>query len=463
MAWFAAFEAERVRELADLGLRAVVGNFASGGPDLPLWSAFLPALDAAEKHAGWLGLQEHGAPWLWWLVGPHQPTGAAKPELRDEPLRLTGWTTLRHRLVIERALRPNGIESLPIIITSLRLDRGDVGDASYTAGPWTTLHDFWRGHDGAEDPIPYWRESDGEGARDPARYLAEQLAWYDNEIQRDPAVVGAAVGILGADERQAAYELAGTAASTWLVEHLRAARPFGSDGAITTAAHGLRLIPRGPEPTRLTRENLLDRRGFDEGWVEDFDLTQELAAPQGWTLRIVEGIATSAGVEALPAFGRPFSTLLSSVDVRPAERERLFGGAPYVWRLAARTPFHAALEQSVSGLVPGLCYCVAVRVVADPIVRDQPRVVYAPDQGASETRLSVFEGIDPSLPCDEGALATTTWQTGEALPFGRAGALTVAFTAPADAVTVRLEIRSRYALPLAAWHVQAPTLTPDAA
>ncbi len=75
----------------------------------------------------------------------------------------------------------------------------------------------------------------------------------------------------------------------------------------------------------------------------------------------------------------------------------------------------------------------------------------------------MFEGIDPSLPCDEGALATTTWQTGEALPFGRAGALTVAFTAPADAVTVRLEIRSRYALPLATWHVQAPTLTPDAA
>ncbi len=170
MAWFAAFEAERVRELADLGLRAVVGNFASGGPDLPLWSAFLPALDAAENHAGWLGLQEHGAPWLWWLVGPHQPAGAAKPELRDEPARLTGWTTLRHRLVIERALRPNGIESLPIIITSLRLDRGDVGDASYTAGPWTMLHDFWRGYDGAEDPIPYWRESDGEGARDPARY-----------------------------------------------------------------------------------------------------------------------------------------------------------------------------------------------------------------------------------------------------------------------------------------------------
>ena len=36
------------------------------------------------------------------------------------------------------------------------------------------------------------------------------------------------------------------------------------------------------------------------------------------------------------------------------------------------------------------------------------------------------------------------------------------FSAPAEAVTVRVEIRSRYALSLAAWHVQPPMLAPEA-
>ncbi len=458
MAWYAAFEAERVQELADLGLRAVVGNFATGGPDLPLWSAFLPALDAAERNAGWLGLHEHSGPWLWWLAGPHQPADGPAPTLRDEPQRLAGWATLRHRLVEERVFRPNGIEALPIVITSLRIDRLDAGGGPHPGAPWTQLTEFWSGHDGAADPIAYWRDA---AERDPALYVAEQLAWYDSEIQRDPIVVGAAVGIVGADERHAAYELADTAASTWLIDHIRDTKPFGSSGP-ASASPAPRLVPRGPEPPRLSRDNLLDRRGFDEGWVEDFDLTQELAAPLGWRLRFVEGVVPAEGEDAaLPAFGRPFATLLNTTDVRPAERERLFGGGPYVWRVAARTPFHVALDQTVPGLVPGLSYRVTVRLVADPVVRDQPRLVYAPDLCASETRLSMIAGADPVFPRQGETIGTSAWQTGESLPFGRAGSLAIAFTAPADAVTVRLEIRSRYALPLAAWHVQAPTLTPD--
>lgn len=458
MAWYATFEAERVRRLADFGLKAVVGNFATGGPDLPLWSAFLPALDAAEQHAGWLGLQEHSGPWLWWLAGPHQPADGPTPTLRDEPQRLAGWTTLRHRFVDERVFRPNGLESLPIVITSLRLDRLDAGGGPHTGAPWTLLTEFWRGHDGAADPIAYWRDT---AERDPALYVAEQLAWYDSEIQRDPVVVGAAVGIVGADERHAAYDLADTAASVWLVEHIRNAKPYGLSG-LAASTPSPRLVPRGPEPPRLSRDNLLDKRGFEEGRVEDFDLTQELAAPLGWRLRVVEGVVQGQGEDpALPAFGRPFATLLNTTDVRPAERERLFGGGPYVWKVAARAPFHVALDQVVPGLVPGLTYRATVRLVADPVVRDQPRLVYAPDLCASETRLSVIEGAEPAFPREAETIGTSTWQTGEALPFGRAGSLTLAFTAPADAVTIRLELRTRYALPLAAWYVQAPTLSPD--
>ena len=36
MAWYAAFESERVRLLAEQGLRACIGNFSVGNPDLPL-------------------------------------------------------------------------------------------------------------------------------------------------------------------------------------------------------------------------------------------------------------------------------------------------------------------------------------------------------------------------------------------------------------------------------------------
>lgn len=458
MAWYAAFEAERVRALAELGLRAVVGNFASGGPDLPLWSAFLPALDAVEAHAGFLGLQEHSAPWLWWLSGPHQPQGLRTPETGADALLASGWTTLRYRLVRERALRPNGLEGLPIVITSLRLDRNAPTDAEHPAGPWLDLQAFWREHDGAADPIPYWRDTEGDGARDPARYLAEQLAWYDAEIQRDPEVFGAAVGIVGADARHADYELAGTPVTAHIEAHLRDARPFGTGGV--AAAPAPRLVPRGPELPRMTRENLLDHRGFDEGWVEDFDLSQELAAPLGWRLLYVDGRPTPADAD-LPAMGRPFTTLLGSLDVRPAERPRLFAGAPYVWRVAARTPFHVALEQTLSGLVPGMRYAVAARAIAEPIVRDQPRVVYAPDRAASEMIVSVLAGERPAFPTTAEPLATTDWLTGDALPFGRYGALAISFVAPADAVTVRFEIRSRYALPLGAWHLQPPTLTPE--
>lgn len=457
MAWYAAFEAERVNALAELGLRAVVGNFASGGPDLPLWSAFLPALDAAETHAGWLGLQEHSAPWLWSLTGARQPVGSPAPELKEDSSALTGWTTLRYRLVRERALRPNGLDALPIIITSLRLDRIAAGDPDRPTGPWTELLDFWREQDGEADPIPYWRAA--AETRDPARYIAEQLAWYDGEIQRDPQVVGAVVGIVGADDAHAAYELAGTPVSDYLVDHLRTARPFGSAGVATLPAP--RLVPRGPELPRLTRENLLDRRGFDEGWVEDADVSQELAVPLGWRLRHVEGKPASAEID-LPAFGRPFATLLGSTDVRAAERPRLFAGVPYVWRVASRTPLHVALEQVVQGLVPGMRYAFSARVMAEPIVRDQPRVVYAPDQAASELRCSILNGAVADFPTEAEPLATSGWLTGEAVDFGRYGDLRAVFSAPAEAVTVRVEIRSRYALSLAAWHVQPPILAPEA-
>jgi len=69
MRWYAGFEAERVRILADMGLRAVVGNFSTGYPEVEndnrLWEEFLPALEAAHEHKGFLGLHEYSGPFMW--------------------------------------------------------------------------------------------------------------------------------------------------------------------------------------------------------------------------------------------------------------------------------------------------------------------------------------------------------------------------------------------------------------
>ncbi|MGD8474077.1 MAG: twin-arginine translocation signal domain-containing protein, partial [Anaerolineae bacterium] len=65
MANLAQLEVERVRLLADRGVRAVVGNFGTGRPPLDWWPAFRPALEAAHRHSGYLGLHEYSAPTIW--------------------------------------------------------------------------------------------------------------------------------------------------------------------------------------------------------------------------------------------------------------------------------------------------------------------------------------------------------------------------------------------------------------
>jgi hypothetical protein len=49
---YAAFEAERVRLLAGIGVRAAVGGFSVGNPHVDLMPYFQPALDAAKENGG---------------------------------------------------------------------------------------------------------------------------------------------------------------------------------------------------------------------------------------------------------------------------------------------------------------------------------------------------------------------------------------------------------------------------
>ncbi|MFH1086815.1 MAG: hypothetical protein V1772_13765, partial [Chloroflexota bacterium] len=52
MAWYGAFEAERVRAMAEQGLKAAVGSFSTGVPEWDEFEAFLPAIVAARQHGG---------------------------------------------------------------------------------------------------------------------------------------------------------------------------------------------------------------------------------------------------------------------------------------------------------------------------------------------------------------------------------------------------------------------------
>lgn len=112
MAWYAQVEALRTRKLRDLGRRSVVGQFATGNPDItgveppgsdPLgwWKAFRPALDAVKECKGFLGL--HG----YWQDRLRFGLDANGED----------FNTFRYRKVHRIYLEPNGFGDLPIIQT----------------------------------------------------------------------------------------------------------------------------------------------------------------------------------------------------------------------------------------------------------------------------------------------------------------------------------------------------------
>jgi len=189
VSWFAALESERVRSMAEHGLKACIGNFSTGTPELDhRWEAFLPAVETAIEHGGILGLHEFSAPFMQFAFGSHQ----ANPESNqgDE-----GWLTGRYRKVWRQFLQPKGLE-IPIAITAGGIDGNALADvpwrpANSIRGGWRAFRDWWReqGHEDAE------------------AYYLEQLAWYDREIGRDEYVIGMAIYMVGEDADS--FDLAG--------------------------------------------------------------------------------------------------------------------------------------------------------------------------------------------------------------------------------------------------------------
>jgi hypothetical protein len=176
MSWYAQFEIERMKLMAQHGLRCVLGNFAAGTPPLELWPAFLPAIREGLKFKAILGLHEYSCPWLWWMTGSYQIDPDA--DEGDE-----GWTTLRYRKVYRQYLSPNDLGHMPLAITECGLDPmvGPQPPGS-PGGAWRDLGRFWREHDNEPDA---------------ADYYYRQLVWYDEELQKDDYVVGATIFTFG--------------------------------------------------------------------------------------------------------------------------------------------------------------------------------------------------------------------------------------------------------------------------
>lgn len=200
MAWYAQFEVERMRLMTAEGLRCVIGNFASGAPILSQWPAFLPALAAAQVHQAILGLHEYSCPLMWWMTGDHQ----LNP---DEHEGDEGWTTLRYRKVYRQHLIPNGYGDVPLVITECGIDPlvNPKPPEAGVGGTWKQLGHYWAMHHNEHDKEDFY---------------FRQLVWYDNELQKDDFVLGAAVFTWGSFGLPwSGFDIAGTDVARKLVTY----------------------------------------------------------------------------------------------------------------------------------------------------------------------------------------------------------------------------------------------------
>lgn len=169
MTWFAAFEAERARAMAELGLKVAIGNFSTGVPEVDEFEAFLPAIAAAKQFGGILALHEYSAPTL------RDGLDAQIPGV--EAINGAGALTLRYRYWYDHYLRTQDLV-IPLVITELGIDGGVLSGSEAGRGGWRDFLD----HGGLGVPSP----------EATATYL-EQLSWYDDELRRDPYVLGFAI------------------------------------------------------------------------------------------------------------------------------------------------------------------------------------------------------------------------------------------------------------------------------
>ena len=183
MDWYARFEAERVRQLAAHGLRAAVGGFSAGVPELDEFDLFLPAIEAAKANAGILTLHEYAAPDLTFLYGDPLPGYPTYPD--------RGPLMFRYRWFYRDVLEPRGLV-VPLVISEAGID-GILGNRPGPDGlGWQDFQDFW---------VAQGWGPDGQTA------FLHQLQWLDNEARQDDYVIGYALFTAGGGRAWETYEL----------------------------------------------------------------------------------------------------------------------------------------------------------------------------------------------------------------------------------------------------------------
>jgi len=178
MAWYARFEAERTRRMADHGLRVAIGGFATGTPEWDEFVEFLPAIEVALAHGGILTLHEYAAPTLDYRMGESLPGHPAYPD--------RGVLMLRYRWWYEDLLKPRELV-IPLVISEGGIDGQVYQELAPPGLGWRDFTDYWH------------RQGLGEGG---AQTYIEQLAWYDGELGQDDYVIGVAIFTAGSPSGQ---------------------------------------------------------------------------------------------------------------------------------------------------------------------------------------------------------------------------------------------------------------------
>jgi hypothetical protein len=182
-AWFTQFEATRACAMQAQGLHAAIGAFAVGWPrTFDEMTSFLPALEAAHRCGAILTVHEYNGPTMDCGVATNAPNIIPGAPALSVP---AGIYTLRYRILYEGLLKPRGLGDLPLAITELGADGSSPKDPCQGPGHgWT-----WKRYQSS------WVDQ-GLGPTGAEAYV-NVLAWYDNEIKKDPYVIGAAIFTAG--------------------------------------------------------------------------------------------------------------------------------------------------------------------------------------------------------------------------------------------------------------------------
>lgn len=183
MGWYARFEQERVRLLAQYGLKAAVGGFATGVPEMNEFALFLPAIATAKEYQGILSLHEYGAPDMTYLYGSALPGYPTYPD--------RGALTFRYRWYYKEFLIPNDLV-IPLAITEAGID-GIIGNRPGPDGyGWQDFQGYWVEQGWADNGV---------------QAFINQLAWYDAGVRQDGYVIGFTVFTAGGHGHWLNYDI----------------------------------------------------------------------------------------------------------------------------------------------------------------------------------------------------------------------------------------------------------------